>query len=201
MATATKTRPARATRKAQPEPVVATTTEPDQPVQEEPAVPEQAPEAETVEAVEPTSAPPFPVWVRPAPNELRERREGLKLSRTGLAELAKISASRVWASEQPSKEVSDEHIRALVAALDHVDEHGLPEHLRPKAPFGGKGGGKGGVTKAVLESRAKTALLILEEAASKKTVKELHALVDQATAALVGTEETNEANETKGGDA
>lgn len=66
------------------------------------------------------------------PADIRRTREELLISRNAMAELTGISISRIWASEQDDKEISDEHYALIIGALARVREHGLPEHLQPK---------------------------------------------------------------------
>jgi transcriptional regulator with XRE-family HTH domain len=114
------------------------------------------------------------------PAKIRGRRESLDVSRIALAELTGLPTSRIWAAEQDGKEVSEEHITIICAALDGVEKNGLPDHLRPKQRAATR----------TPTSRLKQVAALLDEALRTRTAKEMRAVIEQAQAVIVGEPET-----------
>lgn len=102
------------------------------------------------------------------PTEIRRWREELDCSRAVLQEMTGLSGSRVWAAEQLTKEITDEHYQLIVAALTNVKENGIPEHLRTK---------KAGKAPVIPRERIAEALELLKTSDDLKTLKEVRAVI------------------------
>lgn len=124
------------------------------------------------------------------PAAMRGRRESLEISRTALAELTGLPVSRIWACEQDDKDVSEEHLTIVRAALDNVEKNGLPDHLRPKQRPAG--------STRTPTARLKQVAALLDEALRAKTAKEMKAVIEQAQAVIVG--ESMQVTQTETGD-
>ena len=130
-----------------------------------------------IEAAETTETPTEQKIERGmSPAEIRRTREELSISRAAMAELTGISLSRIWASEQDDKTISDEHYAFIVGALARVREHGLPEHLQLK---------QSRKTNASIPlDRLSELANLLTTAKDAKTLKDVKAAVEQAQALL-----------------
>lgn len=126
-----------------------------------------------VEPTAPTAGP------RLTPDQLRDRRTGLQLSREMLATFAGISPSRVWASEQDNKIVSDEHYAAIVTALEKVEALPLAER-NPKAAAPAKH------TRDELRVRIANARTALGAVGGTRSITEIRHIVALALALLDG---------------
>lgn len=63
--------------------------------------------------VEETKAPEAPLH-----EQIRARREELRLSRRAVADEAEIAVSRVWAAEQEDTEIADEDLDKIITVLN-----------------------------------------------------------------------------------
>lgn len=112
---------------------------------------------------------------RLTPEGIRMAREALGCSRSVIQEMTGLSGSRVWASEQADKEITDEHYLLIVAALENITTNGVPEHLKPKQR-------KAKTTVAV--EHVQQVHELLGTALDLKSVKELKVVIEQARAML-----------------
>jgi transcriptional regulator with XRE-family HTH domain len=156
---------------------------------------------ETATATEVTGGAPTPTATHDAA-ALRRRRESLDVSRRALAGLTGLPLSRVWAAEQPDRQVSPEHLALIVAQLDQVQVNGLPADLRPRLAAATTNGVVRGVTcasaaglEARLEELARrlgALTQVLGAARDAKTVKDVRPLIERALE-LAGADEADEA--------
>lgn len=173
--TRTRNSKAKAPETTEVEVVATTNPEPAEATSGEPAAPETtpgAPDTETpsTDTSDETDKPDLEAW-----------RKRLGVSRVQVGAWAQLSVSAIWRMEHGRKYTQEEYDK-LVAALTKIEAQ--PPRVKPAKTAG--------PTKAIIESRVKTALLILEEAAGKKTITELRALCEQVAATLAGTAEAED---------
>lgn len=144
------------------------------------------PPAPTAEKVAEIAALPDPDPTL-TPTQLRQRREGLQLSRAALAQLAQVTQSVVWRSEQEGKEVPAGYLKAIIAALQQVDEHGLPDNLKKHGSAAGTSSSKLRAAHAELKTRLDAVIVVLEESQTLKTNAQLRASLEMALATALGS--------------
>lgn len=111
---------------------------------------------------------------------VRERRDALSVSRAVLEELTGISRAAIWRCEEGRGK--QEELQVIAAALDNVEQNGLPEHLRRER----KGGRRSEATQRLDSVKA-----LVEQALGAKTRRDVDDLLRQALSTITG--ETGEA--------